>query len=115
MTRSIAACTAGGAVVSSSRNSRPRSAALSRKAQRGGARWTEPSMTTGRPAKSDGSLIEPITTSTGQSRAAPSATTADVLPVPGLPHSSTGTPDDTATASASTATELFTPPPYAIV
>jgi hypothetical protein len=96
-TRSIAACTAGGAVVSSSRNSRPVPASESRVAHAGGESRTEPSVTTGRPAKSLGSRIEPITVSTGHPSASSSASTAEVLPVPGLPHNNTGTPADTAT------------------
>ena len=104
-TRNIAACTAGGAVVSSSRNNSPAPASHSRVAQPGGDRSTDPSMITGSPAKSLGSRIDPITVSTGHPSASPKATTAEVLPVPGLPHSSTGTPADTATASASKAIE----------
>src|SRR5690606_25729681 len=88
-TRSMAACTAGGAVVSSSRNSSPDPAEASRSAQRGGANQVPWSRTTGSPAKSLGSRTEPTTTSTGSPSCRPSATTADVLPVPGAPHSRT--------------------------
>ncbi len=57
----------------------------------------------GSPAKSDGSLIEAITVSQGSPMAPAIARIADVLPVPGAPHSSTGTRAATATPSASTA------------
>ena len=48
-------------------------------------------MTIGRPAKSEGSRIEAITVSEGKPIASASALITDVLPVPGDPHSSTGT------------------------
>ena len=116
-TRSMAACTAGGAVVSSSKKSNPWPAAASRRAHSGGAICTAPSMTTGSPAKSAGSLIEPITTSVGQPSASPRARTTDVLPVPGLPHSRTGTPawTETASASATSSVSMTTTSPRAIV
>ena len=107
--RSIAAWTAGGLVVSSSRKSRPLPAFANRTAQAGGDSTTPPSVTTGRPAKSLGSRMEPMTTSTFIPLAAPSASTTEVLPVPGAPHSSTGTLATTATASARPATPLSTP------
>jgi len=62
---------------------------------------TPPSTTTGSPAKSAGSLIDPITTSNGQPRSAAKARTIDVFPVPGLPQRMTGTPAVIATANAS--------------
>ena len=102
-TRSSAACTAGGAVDSSSRNSRPYPAPASRRAQAGGANRTSPSATMGSPAKSDGSRIEAITVSQGRPMACAMARMADVLPVPGAPHSRTGTRAATATPSASAA------------
>ena len=102
-TRSRAAWTAGGAVDSSSRNSSPRPASASRRAQAGGANRTSPPTTMGSPAKSEGSLIEAITVSQGSPMAPAIARIADVLPVPGAPHSSTGTRAATATPSASTA------------
>jgi hypothetical protein len=55
----------------------------------------------GIPAKSAGSLIEPITTSNGQSRSSAKARTTDVFPVPGLPQRTTGTPALIARARAS--------------
>ncbi len=66
-------------------------------------------MTTGSPAKSAGSRIEPITTSVGQPRLSPRARTTDVFPVPGLPQSSTGTPacTDTDRASATAAASML--------
>jgi hypothetical protein len=96
-------CTAGGAVDSSSRNSSPRPASASRRAQAGGANLTWSPTTMGSPAKSEGSLIEAMTVSHGRSMACAMARIADVLPVPGAPHSSTGTRAATATPSASTA------------
>ncbi len=100
-TRNMAAWTAGGEVVSSSRNRRPTPLSASLVAQAGGAIRTPPLTTTGIPAKSAGSLMEPITTSSGQSSSSARARTADVLPVPGLPQRITGTPAAIARASAS--------------
>ena len=57
----------------------------------------------GSPAKSEGSRIEAITVSHGSPMVCAMARIADVLPVPGAPHSSTGTRAATATPSASTA------------
>ena len=72
------------------------------RAHRGGAKVTLPSTTTGRPAKSDGSRIDAMTVSHGSPSAADIALIAEVLPVPGAPHSRTGTRAATATPSAST-------------
>jgi hypothetical protein len=69
----------------------------------GGANLTSPPTTIGRPAKSDGSLIEAIAVSHGRRIAAAIARIAEVLPVPGAPHSNTGTRAATATPSASAA------------
>lgn len=101
-TRSSAACTAGGAVEISSRNSTPRSCVARLRAHRGGAKMTLPSAITGKPAKSDGSRMDAITVSHGSPSAADIALIAEVLPVPGAPHSNTGTCAATATPSAST-------------
>ena len=95
-------CTAGGAVDISSRNSTPFSAVASRWAHRGGANRTSPAVTMGRPAKSDGSRMAAITVSHGHPIASAMALIADVFPVPGAPHSSTGTPAATAIPRAST-------------
>ena len=57
----------------------------------------------GSPAKSEGSRMEAITVSHGNPMIWAMARIADVLPVPGAPHSSTGTRAATATPSASTA------------
>ena len=113
-TRSSAACTAGGAVEISSRNRMPRLSEASRTAQAGGARsvarttWS-PTFSvpsgTGRPAKSDGSRIAAITVSHRSPMRRASASMVRLLPTPGAPHSSTGTPHSTATASASACTE----------
>jgi hypothetical protein len=81
----------------------PRPAAWSRRAHRGGAKRTPPSATTGRPAKSDGSRMDAITTSHGHSMAWARSRTAELLPVPGPPQSSTGTCAATASPSASRA------------
>ena len=102
-TRSSAAWTAGGAVVSSSRKSTPVPASASLVAHSGGAKRTAFPVTTGRPAKSDGSLIDAMTVSHGSSMALAIARIAEVLPVPGAPHSRTGTRAATATPRASTA------------
>jgi len=56
----------------------------------------------GNPAKSDGSRIDAITTSHGNPAVCATARITDVLPVPGEPHSSTGTPAAIAVPSAST-------------
>jgi hypothetical protein len=48
--------------------------------------------------------MEPITTSNGQSRSSAKARTTDVLPVPGLPQRTTGTPAVIAMARASVTT-----------
>ena len=107
-TRSSAACTAGGAVETSSKNTTPSPALASATAHDGGANETRPpspapSSTIGRPAKSDGSLIDAITVSHGQPASAAIARMTDVLPVPGAPHRSTGTRAEIAIPSASTA------------
>ena len=88
---------------SSSRNSTPVPAAASLFAQRGGAKRTESPATTGRPAKSEGSLIDAITVSHGRPIVSAIARMADVFPVPGAPHSKTGTRAATAIPSASAA------------
>ena len=54
----------------------------------------------GSPAKSDGSRIDAITTSHGSPAVAAIARITEVLPVPGAPHSSTGTPAAIAVPSA---------------
>ena len=69
--------------------------------------------TTGRPAKSDGSRIDAITTSTCRFRCRASWTAADDLPVPGEPHSNTGIPAASATAIASSVGFRPLPPPAA--
>ena len=110
-TRSSAACTAGGAVDSSSRNSSPWPASASRRGP-GGRREPAPRRPTtmGSPAKSDGSRIEAITVSQGQPMASAMARMVEVLPVPGAPHSSTGTRAATATPRATTTGFCCSPP-----
>src|SRR5919199_1704012 len=100
-TLSSAACTAGGAVEISSRKRMPACASASRRAHRGGAKATLPSVTTGSPAKSEGSRMDAITVSHGRSSSRAMALIADVFPVPGAPHSRTGTRAATATPRAS--------------
>src|SRR5919199_3333088 len=100
-TLSSAACTAGGAVEISSRKRMPACASPSRRAHRGGAKATLPSVTTGSPAKSEGSRMDAITVSHGRSSSRAMALIADVFPVPGAPHSRTGTRAATATPRAS--------------
>ena len=65
-TRSIAACTDGDAVVSSSRNTTVSARSTQRVAHRGGAKMTEPPSRIGSPAKSDASRTLPTTTSHGR-------------------------------------------------
>ena len=81
----------------------PVPASARRVAQRGGANSTCPDVTTGSPAKSDGSRMEAITVSHGNPAATAMARIAEVFPVPGGPHSRTGTRAAMAIASASTA------------
>ena len=108
-TRSSAACTAGGAVEISSRNRTPRPCSARLRAHRGGAKTTLPSATTGRPAKSEGSRMEAMTVSHGRPISCDVALIADVFPVPGAPHSRTGTRAATATPRASTVMPWRTP------
>jgi hypothetical protein len=90
--RSAAACTAGLAVVHSSKKaSDGPSCAASRCAHAGGASETPPpGVTTGRPAKSLGSWWLTMSVSTCQPCSAADSTTA-VFPHPGAPQSRNGT------------------------
>ena len=105
-TRSRAAWTAGGAVVSSSRKSSPDPTSASRRAQAGGASETPPSVTTGRPEKSVGSWMEATTTSKWRAQSSARARTTEVLPEPGGPHRMVGVPMAAAMASASVVVSL---------
>ncbi len=104
-TRRSAAWTAGVAVDSSSRKSRPRPARTSRTAHCGGAIGTPcaagSSPTIGSPEKSDGSWTLAITVVSGRSSDSASCVSAAVLPMPGSPHSRTGRSAATARVSAS--------------
>ena len=106
-TRSKAACTAGGAVVSSSKNNKPDPTSTNLRAQAGGANETFPSVTTGRPEKSVGSWMDATTTSRCRAQASARARTTEVLPEPGGPHRMVGVPVAAATASASVVVSLM--------
>lgn len=100
-TRSMAACTDGEAVVSSSRNTTVSGRSRQRTAQRGGANVTDAPSRTGSPAKSEASLTLPMTTSHGRPSCSATCSRRRDLPSPGPPHSRTGWPICTATAKAS--------------
>ena len=97
-----AACTAGGAVDTSSRNSNPRPARARRFAQAGASMTTPSSRMTGRPAKSAGSRTDAITGSHRSPRALAMLLMVAVLPTPGAPQSKTGTPAWTQSANSLT-------------
>jgi hypothetical protein len=100
-TRSKAACTAGGAVDISSRNKTPLPWSAKFFAHCGGAKRTPPSTIIGRPEKSLGSRILAITTSHERLADSAKAITAELLPVPGEPHKTAGTPAAIASDNAS--------------
>ncbi|MFK4362273.1 hypothetical protein ABH939_005808 [Rhodococcus sp. 27YEA6] len=91
-TANIAACTAGGLVVNSSRNRYPPPPATNSFAHAGASNVTPCSRTTGNPAKSDGSRNDPNTVLHNTPSAAATPRTKLDLPIPGPEINNDGTP-----------------------
>ncbi len=111
-TANIAACTAGGLVVNSSRNRYPPPPATNSFAHAGASSVTPCSRTTGNPAKSDGSRNDPNTVLHNTPSAAANPRTKLDLPIPGPEINNDGTParpfaSNTVTAVAKSATGIL--------